>query len=75
MSFKILIDEDRCVGCNICVVICPQNALPLVYEGSDEKPLLVVKNGKAQLVDPSLCNGCGVCVENCPYQAIRIEFP
>lgn len=46
------IDQARCTGCNVCVLVCPFKAIEL-----DE-------NSKA-VVNPALCKGCGNCVASC----------
>ncbi len=55
--------EDRCAGCQECVVRCPSGALRMdterwVAAGDDE-----------------LCVGCRQCVRTCPFSAIRVEGP
>lgn len=55
-------DEEKCVGCGICVEKCPIEAVSLV-------------NGISH-TDEHKCIGCGVCVHHCPEQArslIRTE--
>ncbi|MEM3673127.1 MAG: FAD-dependent oxidoreductase [Candidatus Bathyarchaeia archaeon] len=57
---KAVVDENRCVGCNVCAVICPVEAIK-----KNEK-------GIAQ-VNEDLCKGCGVCAARCPEQAITMK--
>ena len=32
MTYKHIIDKDRCKGCGLCVAICPKNVLELSRE-------------------------------------------
>ncbi len=52
------VDEDLCVGCGVCVEICPYGAREL-----DESRHVVT-------VNPVLCEGCGACAAACPSGAI-----
>lgn len=56
----IKIDEDKCIGCGLCITDCPEGALKIV-------------NGKVKLVRESLCDGLGACVGKCPTGALVIE--
>jgi heterodisulfide reductase subunit A len=51
------VDESLCVGCGLCIAICPYGAME-----KDEKGL-----AKVQEV---LCKGCGTCAASCPKRAI-----
>ncbi len=51
-----IVDHLKCIKCNLCVQICPYNALSL-----DEKIS----------VDESKCFGCGLCQSRCPVKAIE----
>jgi len=53
------VDQDKCVGCGVCVNVCPYGALSL-----DEA-------GKA-VSNAMLCKGCGVCAATCPHMAITV---
>lgn len=57
---KAVVDESKCVGCNVCAVICPVEAIK-----KNEK-------GVAQ-VNEDLCKGCGLCAARCPEQAITMK--
>ena len=49
-----------CIGCGMCVSICPFEAVALNEHGVAE-------------VDESLCRGCGACVTECPQGIIRLH--
>lgn len=56
----ILIDEEKCNGCGICVNACHEGALRII-------------DGKAKLISESYCDGLGACLPECPTGAISIE--
>ena len=56
---KILFDEDRCTGCELCVRVCPQRVLALVGD-------------KMRVVDQPRCMGCFGCEDVCPTGAVRV---
>ncbi len=56
----IVIDEDKCNGCGLCVKACHEGALAMI-------------DGKAKLVSESYCDGLGACLPECPTGAITIE--
>jgi 2-oxoglutarate ferredoxin oxidoreductase subunit delta len=56
----ITIKEDRCKGCNLCVVYCPENILYL------DHTINVKGYHPVAVTDMELCTGCGVCVMVCP---------
>jgi NAD-dependent dihydropyrimidine dehydrogenase PreA subunit len=66
---KITRDENRCIGCGECVVVCPQSqpgtTTPvLVTQGAGETPLVAsVEN----------CMQCGSCLDVCRASAIHFE--
>jgi Pyruvate/2-oxoacid:ferredoxin oxidoreductase delta subunit len=55
---RIVIDREKCIGCEQCVNACPSGALAMV-------------DGKAQMVGELLCDGLGVCIGECPVDAIQ----
>ncbi|MBM3187952.1 MAG: electron transfer flavoprotein subunit alpha [Chloroflexi bacterium] len=53
----LIIDRDACIGCGVCVEVCPFAALELV-EG-----IAVVNDN---------CTACGACIPECPVDALRL---
>jgi NAD-dependent dihydropyrimidine dehydrogenase PreA subunit len=56
----IIIDEDKCDGCGVCVPACHEGAIQVI-------------DGKARLVNETYCDGLGDCLGECPQDAITIE--
>ncbi|NNM66732.1 MAG: 4Fe-4S binding protein [Spirochaetales bacterium] len=54
---RIVIDEEKCDGCGLCVTGCHEGALAIV-------------EGKARLVHENFCDGLGSCIGECPQGAI-----
>jgi 2-oxoglutarate ferredoxin oxidoreductase subunit delta len=75
---KLVIDENRCKGCNLCTMVCPYK---IFRPGKKQNPRGVVI---PELDRPERCANCrlqplygrtlcGVCQMICPDQAIRWE--
>jgi heterodisulfide reductase subunit A len=56
---KAFVIADLCNGCEVCVKICPVNAVTM-------------HDGKAK-IDPFQCTGCGACIPECPQEAIDFK--
>ena len=63
----ITVNEERCKGCNLCVVACPTDTLALK---ADEV------NGRgfhfAYMKEPERCTGCCSCALVCPDACIEV---
>lgn len=56
----IVIDEEKCNGCGLCIPECHEGALQIIDE-------------KARLVSDLFCDGLGACIGHCPEGALTIE--
>jgi len=56
---KAYIIPELCDGCEVCVPVCPVNAITM-------------KEGKAR-INPFMCTGCGACIPVCPREAIDFK--
>jgi 4Fe-4S ferredoxin len=70
-NYKLTIDKKRCVGCQICSLACPKEAISIQKQPkiSGEK----AKKAKVD-VDAAKCNFCGVCDLTCPYGAVKVTL-
>lgn len=57
---KLKYDKDCCVGCQLCVKVCPSEAL--VFKSEEKK----VKHYSAR------CTFCGQCVNICPQSCFEL---
>jgi len=62
----VVIDRERCKGCDVCVVSCPAKVLALAAE----------VNGKGynycRTVNAEACTGCANCAIVCPDSCITV---
>jgi 2-oxoglutarate ferredoxin oxidoreductase subunit delta len=64
---RIVIDSERCKGCELCTTVCPQNVLRMSSSVNSKgyRP--------AELVDPlGACTGCALCAIICPDATITV---
>lgn len=57
-TFRPIIDEDKCIACLRCFLLCPDGAID--------------KSGAKPQVDYDYCKGCGVCSKACKPGAIKM---
>ena len=55
----IKVINEKCVGCGLCVNVCPTSAITL--------------QDKKAIIDLDKCTLCGACVSSCKFEAIIIE--
>ena len=58
----IRIDLEKCIGCKICVDVCPMDVL--YYDPEQRKSIIAY---------PECCQNCGQCYVNCPTRSIGIS--
>lgn len=54
------LDEKKCMGCGICLLVCPHAALGLT-------------DGKIEIANRDACMECGACARNCPAEALNVR--
>jgi len=54
------VDENLCIGCGLCISICPYSAI-----SKDDKGIAKVNE--------VLCKSCGTCAASCPERAITMH--
>lgn len=54
------LDEDRCSGCGMCLLVCPHAVLGM-------------NNRHVQIENRDACMECGACAMNCPTDALSVE--
>jgi len=53
------IDEDKCIGCQLCVVACHDGAHQCIHPTGE---------GRVPVIDEGECVGCNLCQIVCPVQ-------
>ena len=59
-ALKIMVDQEKCVGCNKCSAVCPEQAIS-------------VSDKKASVAEEK-CIGCGECLTVCPIKANGMDW-
>ena len=60
-DFVPQIDSARCIGCELCVKLCPSDALGMI-------------NDIAAVSAAQDCDYSGICQEICPTEAISLAY-
>lgn len=58
-NYEAKVDEDTCIGCEVCIDRCQVSAIEMV-------------EGKA-VINRDKCLGCALCVSTCPTDAITLS--
>jgi len=63
---KIVIDQERCKGCGLCIEFCPRKIIVFStnFNSKGVHP--------AQFTDEEKCTGCAFCAIMCPDAAIEV---
>lgn len=65
---KPVFDNQRCMGCTICLEACPTGCLALNMDRGDRNTL------RYPVLQKSIdCIGCAFCMEGCPVDAITMQ--
>ncbi|MDR0883977.1 MAG: 4Fe-4S binding protein [Oscillospiraceae bacterium] len=65
---RVIIDENICKGCSLCVTACPKDIVALNTDKLNAKGYHT-----ALVFDPEKCIGCAMCAIICPDCAITVN--
>jgi len=69
--YSLTLDKSKCVGCEICKIICPREAIEV-------KKQTKLQGQKAPSpvfdVSPQKCSYCGICETICPFDALVVKI-
>jgi 2-oxoglutarate ferredoxin oxidoreductase subunit delta len=65
--FRVVIHEDVCKGCKLCVEFCPKDCLAMTADRLNARGIPF-----AEVVNQSACIGCRSCATVCPDAAIEV---
>ncbi|HOA20442.1 MAG TPA: 4Fe-4S binding protein [Sedimentibacter sp.] len=63
---KIIISENLCKGCSLCVTQCPKNIIKISNKINSKGYTI------AEQTDDTQCTGCTLCAIVCPDSAIEV---
>lgn len=65
---KVVFDEDRCKGCELCTSVCPKKIVRMAKDRLNKKGF-----HPAEVFDLESCIGCAFCATMCPDTVIEVE--
>ncbi|MGM0435569.1 MAG: 4Fe-4S dicluster domain-containing protein [Bacillota bacterium] len=65
---RIIIEQDKCKGCDLCTHYCPVNILEL-----DTSTTNALGYTPLKVTDPDKCIACSFCAMMCPDGVITVE--
>lgn len=76
------VDEEKCIGCGVCVQACPVKVPDIFNESLSQTRAISIYSPQAvpkvAIIDPSKClrikfNACGKCAEACEAKAVNYD--
>ena len=65
---KVIFNEDRCKGCELCVQVCPKKIVVMAKDRINKKGF-----HPAEVIEMEKCIGCAFCATTCPDTVIEVE--
>lgn len=65
---RVIFNEDRCKGCELCVVACPVFIVKMATDRINKKGYI-----PATVYEMEKCIGCAQCARMCPDSVIVVE--
>ena len=62
----IIVNTERCKGCDLCVVACPTDVLALSIDANTKGYNFSI------MENPESCIGCAACAQVCPDGCITV---
>lgn len=66
---KIIIDREKCKGCELCVSVCPKQCIA-ISSGLNDKGYYPAEFSQGEEGD--CCTACTLCALTCPDIAIEV---
>jgi len=63
---RVVVDEERCKACELCLVFCPEGAL----EYSPTRNSFGYH--PVRMKEDNSCTGCAICAQVCPDVALEV---
>ena len=67
-AIALRLDEKRCMGCGLCVEVCPHGVFTLRSSAGALRTRI-----RAEIVNAKACMECGACKMNCPVGAVEVS--
>lgn len=64
--FMAVVDEEKCIGCEVCVERCPFEAIEMKADENSGQ--------QKSSINPERCKGCGLCIVTCEPNALTYEI-
>lgn len=64
---KLVFEEEKCIGCGICIKVCAPAAITKIVENTEEGQKITMN------FDMGSCTFCNFCGDFCPKKAIELS--